>query len=99
MRHNSILKKLIISIAAVIVLNILSVIVYWSISASESNNSFNNPFDCGIVFFHSVTKQGNLSNITKERCNLAVKLYNNGTVKNILCVGGASLTKAGSKFM
>ncbi len=99
MKLNNTFKKLLIAITSLIVINILSVFVYWNVSTSYSKYSFNNSFDCGIVFFHSVTKQGALSEDSKERCNLAVKLYKNGSIKNIICVGGASLNKIGSKMM
>lgn len=94
-----IIRKITISLAALLILNIISVFIYWNISASYSKYSFNNSFACGIVFFHSVTKQGNLSNETNERCNLALRLFKDGMIKNILCAGGASSNKAGSNMM
>ncbi|MFZ4590275.1 MAG: YdcF family protein [Ignavibacteria bacterium] len=77
----------------------MSVIIYWNLSTSYSKTTFNNQFDCGIVFFHSVTKQGALSIDTKERCNLAVALYKNGTIKNIICAGGSSSNAPGPRMM
>jgi vancomycin permeability regulator SanA len=99
LRHNHILKKLIIVTASIIILNILSVIVYWNLSVSYSNNDLNSQFDCGIVFFHSVTKQGALSIDTKERCNLAVALFKNGTIKNVICAGGSTSNAQGPRMM
>jgi vancomycin permeability regulator SanA len=92
-------KKIFIVLISLFVLDILSVLIYWNASTSYSNVSTDNTYDCGIVFFHSVTKQGALSTDTKERCNLAIELYKKGSIKNILCVGGASLNKAGSLMM
>lgn len=92
-------KWSLIIIISVIVLNVLSVIIYWNFSVSYSKNRFSHPFDCGIVFFHSVTKQGALSNDTKERCNLAIELYKQGTIRNVICVGGSTSNNPGPKMM
>jgi len=81
------------------VIDILTVLIYWNVSTSYSKTSINNTYDCGIVFFHSVTKKGALSTDTRERCDLAIKLYRKGILKNLICVGGASLNKAGSLLM
>jgi uncharacterized SAM-binding protein YcdF (DUF218 family) len=99
LKRGSILRKIFIVFISLIVLDILSVLIYWNASTSYSKVAINNTYDCGIVFFHSVTKQGALSTDTKERCNLAVKLYKEGSINNIVCVGGASLNKAGSLMM
>lgn len=99
LKRAGILKKIFVVLLSLFVLDILSVLIYWNASTSYSNVSIDNTYDCGIVFFHSVTKQGGLSTDTKERCNLAIELYRKGRIKNILCAGGASLNKAGSLMM
>lgn len=99
MKRNNILKKSGITLFALIVLNIICVSVYWNTSVSFSENKFTKPYDCGILFFHSVTKQGTLSSDTKERSGLCAKLYKEGIIRKVICAGGASSDKSGSKMM
>ncbi|MCX6156787.1 MAG: YdcF family protein [Ignavibacteriota bacterium] len=99
LKHNRIFKKLLYIIISVIVLNILSVIIYWNLSVSYVKSDISNQSDCGIVFFHSVTKQGGLSYDTKQRCNLGVELYKLGIIRNVICAGGFSSNNQGPKMV
>ncbi len=99
MKRIRIIKKTGSIILSLFVLNIICVIIYWNVSVSYSDIVYAKSYDCGILFFHSLTKQRTLSTDTKERCSLAVNLFKTGVIKRIICAGGASSDKSGSIMM
>lgn len=86
-------------LASAFIINILSVIIYWNLSVSYSGYSKASSYDCGIIFFHGITKQGTLSEDSKQRCELGANLFKTGKVRNIICAGGSTLKKPGSVIM
>ncbi|MCU0373046.1 MAG: YdcF family protein [Ignavibacteria bacterium] len=94
------IKKIIRGILVLFLIDIIAVVVYWALSTRYSAD-YNEHFDSGLVFFHSVTKRGDLSDESVKRCTKAMQLYYEKNLDNIICTGGlkTNFPRTGSKMM
>jgi len=81
-------------------IDIIAVTVFW-VSSVRYTGDYKDTFDCGIVFFHSITKSGDLSDESVKRCLKALQLYDESKLSNIICTGGLKINfpKTGSRMM
>ena len=96
----NIIKKIVRGISVILLIDIIAVAVFWLTSVRYSDD-YNETFDCGIVFFHSITKYGDLSDESVKRCAKAIQLYKENKMSNIICTGGlkTNYPMTGSKMM
>ena len=94
------IKKIIRGISVLFLVDILAVAVFW-ISSTRYSGDYYEHFDCGLVFFHSITKRGDLSDESVKRCTKAMQLYYEKKLDNIICTGGLKINfpRTGSNMM
>ncbi|MCI0472638.1 MAG: YdcF family protein [Ignavibacteria bacterium] len=95
-----VIKKIIRVLLVLFLVDITAVTVFWIFSTRYSGD-YNEHFDCGLVFFHSITKKEDLSEESVKRCTKAMQLYFEMNLDNIICTGGlkTNLPRTGSKMM
>jgi uncharacterized SAM-binding protein YcdF (DUF218 family) len=96
----SVIKKIIRGILVLFLVDIIAVAVFW-ISSTRYSGDYYERFDCGLVFFHSITKRGDLSDESVKRCIKAMQLYYEKKLDNIICTGGLKINfpRTGSNMM
>jgi uncharacterized SAM-binding protein YcdF (DUF218 family) len=94
------IKKIFRGILTILLIDIIAVTVFW-VSSARYTGDYNDTFDCGIVFFHSITKSGDLSDESVKRCLKALQLYDESKLSNIICTGGLKINfpRTGSRMM
>jgi uncharacterized SAM-binding protein YcdF (DUF218 family) len=93
-------RKIARAAIVLLLIDITFVAVYWFSSVPYSDD-YNEAFDCAVVFFHSITKSGLLSEESVKRCNKAMQLFSEKYAGNIICTGGLKINqlRTGSQMM
>lgn len=82
-------KKMIYTLILMLTIDIFLSFLYYSNAKSTLDDiALPKCYDAGVVFFHSLTFNNEISNESKRRLFHAFNLYNAGQIKKIIIVGG-----------